>query len=1387
MVQRKSRLMAQEKGRNSALIRPRSTLPDGADPAEEIRLLAARLERPFQGKDDLDFFTDKRMSGSCGWLLDEPVLAEFLQEPKQTRVLWCTGRPGSGKSVFAASVINHLRSKEARCAFHFFRFGNDVQNGLSTFLIAVAFQLARQIAPYRTRLLRMFDQGLSLQRSAPRLIWQRLFVSTLFKMGVPKPLYVVVDGLDEGEHTSLLLKLLGDLPGSKTIMCLLLVSRKTQAISSGIEKISKSVEVSNFSLDDTDEDLRMYVEEEMQSMRGDQIFRDRISDRILAKADGNFLWANLVLKEVLQCHTETEIEDALNDVPEDLEHLYARMDATLAQNSRPADTAMARTIFTWAVCCRHRLTLEQLGDALKPEYAEVLDLRMTISQVCGEFIVVDAKGVVSMMHATARDFLTETKTLNFYIPERESHQRIFAKCVSELIAASTKIQLGQVQPGSFLSYAAQSWPHHLGKSLAHLDQESLMLLAQFFRGQSVLSWIYLLCMAGELGVLVHASKTLTTFLKQVDRLDNERSPLTHKLQEKDALGSWATDLVRLVGKFGTHLKAQPKSIYKLVPAFCPPASAMYKTFCSKIQASGITISGLSNTSWDDCLAKFQIAGKCYPVAVTCINKHFAILTSDGLVRLYTSSTLEEGRQFKHGERVLAWCFNQAGDKLATYGFKTTVVWNVASGLQLLSVPNPETSKAVTIGFTNNDDAVITCSDDRMVRIVSLTDSKCVWEILDNVFGSDALDVNHHNSPRCAAFNALGSQLAIAYRGFALSVWSVEEPRPCLVGRCERPASGGQMANGTFVDTQSICWNAVTGHIMGVYNDGCIFKWHPFDGDYQESNISGSDIKCSPDGKFFVTSSADGAIRVWDFQHFSPIYQLSCSSSVTDLALDPVERRIYDLRDNFCHIWEPNSLLRQWETDDKASETTSTRESSTQVSVCADASTETLEPLTALAVDPNSLNFVAGNDEGVVNYFNCDGELLCELSQTFMTIEHLCWSGTGTRVASSDLSRRVTVKGVDHANPHSPPKGLLTVKIDDQIKQLLLSPLGDFLLVSTDKCLTIWSVDKQELVSSRPQDECYYWANSPSDPDQLIGFGYSELHISMWEGLGTIWELHIDRSAVDGIATTHGLHAMFPKPTAAQHTRDADTVYAVDKVLFTLDGNSALVETSKCSHTYNWREKQFLLLPVDAASITAALGTRALTIAPSILPPELISHLGLPLGFVAADPAHSLRRKSFTPSSTTNGSTPNRASTADTLAPTPRSNLLTPATAMSTTGNKTDSWRSSSSTFLLPDPSPAFSTPGLNASSAPVLAFLDHEYWVCTYTLPSTQVSTSSHGTASTVGAAGGRVRRHHFLPRDWISMDCLELAVMTSEGRLLCPRNGEAAVVRGGLSGEVRD
>ena len=1280
------------------------------DELQDIASAFGLVEGPI---DDLSFFSDRRMPGSCGWINNDPNLNSFLtDESKQPRCLWYTGRPGSGKSVLASSIVQTAQDCNCDMAFYFFRFGDQVKNNLNTLLISIAYQFASTLSEYRRRLVRLFDDGLNVQKSASRLLWQKLFVSTLFQVSLDRPMLIIIDGLDECDSSSLLLKFLEDMNTFSGPLRILVLSRNTQALSLGFEKLSKKLSIHYHTLDNLKEDLRAYVEEEMATMHGDEDFKNNIAKELVRKADGNFLWATFVLSEVLQCHTEDAVLEALEEIPEELELLYERMDSTLAKSCRKSDQAMGKIILTWVACSRYPLSLLDLAEALRPEYANVLDMRYTISRVCGEFVIIDGKGIVSMVHSSARDCLFQNHNLNYHISHAASNHYIFEKCLTALVNASPRIQAGQLKSQAFLLYASTSWPYHLEQALDVSDQSSLLLLARFFQSTAVLSWLYLLSVASQLRVSIHASRKLANFLKQIDRLDEGRSPLMHRLREKEDLGLWTIDLVRLVGKFGSHLSDQPKLIFKLVAPLCPRDSMMFKQFGTR-SGSSIFLNGLSNNAWDDCLAKFAIHSSKAPLQIKCASRYFAILLSDGTVFLYHASTCEDARHFCHGERVLAWSFNQAGDKIVTCGLTRTTVWVTATGQQLCSTANVRRSKAVTIAFSNGDESLIICCDDRVVRQTFLDVPEVGWQTMEEVLGEDTFEGKQCGSPRCVSFNPLATQIAITYRAIPLAVWSIDESRPLLIGRCQRVMGAHQVFSSGASDVQGITWNPMTGHILGIYNDGCVFKWHPVEGDYEEAKISIRSVVCSPDGKFFVTSSRDGTLRIWDFHHLTPIYQLCYSAPVTSLAIDPNDTRIYDIRESFCSVWEPVSLIRMWQTEDKSSETMSTRES-TQISHVSELTFEALQPITALAVDYGSLSYAVGNDEGLITHISKEGTITSELMQTFMTVDHVCWSSDGRYVAASGLGRRIMVKEVDHTRPDQMSNPVMTGKEEDPIRQILLSTTGSFLLVVTDRFLNIWSTKEKRILSTRPQVTLCHWLNPPTDGGKIIGLGFASIQIIDWLEVSSIERPTLDRSLVDSATISNPHDSLNRTPSAHYPMSPSETNEAIERIMLSVDNKTSLIVSSR-STTQGRHERQYML--INCTDLTENSCT---TVKATPLPPDLQAAIVIPLGFVATEASLATRRKT----SLQQTNTPLTTGTMSTAIP---------------------------------------------RAAEHILAFLDHDFWVCTYMLSELRP---------------GRIKRHFFLPRDWLNIDWLELAVMRPDGVLLCPRNGEVALVENGLREE---
>lgn len=286
-----------------------------------------------------------------------------------------------------------------------------------------------------------------------------------------------------------------------------------------------------------------------------------------------------------------------------------------------------------------------------------------------------------MVHYTAKECLTNSATSVLAIQTTDCHTLIFGRCLDILTDPRFRIRLKSQGCVGVLQYCCLSWSHHMARSnaLGH-GREFVCKLAVFFRDRACLAWIDAVATTGHIRALTSAAKDLTSYLEKRRGIDADKNPMLQPLLEADLISMWATELVRIVGKFGTHLLRYPSCIHTLVPLFCPPDSAIGRQFSVTRSQTSPYITGILNAGWDDCLAKFSVGHGQRPKAVISMDNSFAIVTSDKAVNLYHSATLQEARRFHHNEIILVAAFTREGDKLVTCGPKTIKIWDNSIGL-----------------------------------------------------------------------------------------------------------------------------------------------------------------------------------------------------------------------------------------------------------------------------------------------------------------------------------------------------------------------------------------------------------------------------------------------------------------------------------------------------------------------------------------------------------------------------------------------------------------------------------------------------------------------------------------------------------------------------------
>jgi hypothetical protein len=311
-----------------------------------------------------------------------------------------------------------------------------------------------------------------------------------------------------------------------------------------------------------------------------------------------------------------------------------------------------------------------------------------------------------------------------------------------------------------MHYASTAWFYHFSRGNS-TSLEMIKEMLRFLSSPSALVWIHIVASGGELRPLVVASKYLTEVVSRLQRLGMEESA-AHR-QALGVLSGWATDLVKIVGKFGYNLVQRPDSIYKLIPPFCPNGSVLYDQ-AEKKEPRPIQISGLSRSTWDDCLASLPLPQGLYTSSVQAVGNQIIILATgqkEGHIFAFNAATFIEDVHVIHPEHVFQISVNAAARRSISYRYKTTRVWDLLTGDCLKTVINSgRKSRPQVLLFSPEENMIILGSENRAVYHLDLIDTGSKWQ-LQEVLEELELEDYNANAPSCSAFSPDGPWLCMA--------------------------------------------------------------------------------------------------------------------------------------------------------------------------------------------------------------------------------------------------------------------------------------------------------------------------------------------------------------------------------------------------------------------------------------------------------------------------------------------------------------------------------------------------------------------------------------------------------------------------------------------------
>lgn len=1299
---------------------------------KELSTLRKWLGANSRPHDDLADTSSNRKPGTCEGLMQAPEFGKWLDsELRCPQLLWTHAPPGSGKTYQTSFVIDTLLERNAKCVYWFFEYRDARKRSLRNMLRSMAYQIACHDPTYRRALLDMQRTGTHVSNGDAHAIWRNVLGSKLSKC--QSRIYLVIDALDEADTPRTLLELFASLGTAQMSIQILIMSRPLSSIRNSMVRLHKKAPnfmFNEMALTDNLDDIRLAVTDEMDEFPGEEEFKQDIIKEVVSRSEGNFLWASLVLKRILQCHRQEDVKRVLHSTPDGMDQLYERMVEAIAGLELEEDRNLSKIFLSWAMYSVTPVSTEELKGVYSAELSSLIDLRHTVGQLCGEFATLDGQDRIILVHQTAREYLKGTTALPFSLSAGEVNEELLSQCLILLLDPALKGQMRQGKAPQFLAYAAVSWHIHMERS--SVDSEKvLQMLVKFFHDSAPLTWIQYLAASDQLPLLVAVSASLQSFVRRRRKAESTKPPTMHRIPELALLEGWAVDLVKMTGKFGNHLVEDPEAIYKYIPSLSPQNSVLYRKYADK-STSRITVSGLTGAEWDDCLARVT-NGSDPSLHVAVSAQHLAVANDSpkGTIRLWSNVIFQEVHTFSPGEPICSITFSPSGSLLAVHGLDHTFIWRVEDGVLLTKVKNPHQDRADTLAFGPQEKFIIIATNLRRVYKLNLEseDQELSWIAFDqSLLEETALpDGAFLNSPSSLAFNPDCTQLAVAYKGFPLSIWSLDPPK--MIARCSvrRQAQGGSHTASTspWTGVSRVVWHPFNGQVLGIYRDGQIFKWGPMDDTHeevrQELDATPSEITVAQTGAVFATSDVRGTIKIYDFAHMAPMYKLTSDDIIKAVAFSPDSRRFYDLRGSYCNVWEPNCLVRLVESgsgagagggsggDDESitsSEFKELRADSWSIAAATDRDADSRSTVTSLAaseahadsrpaitaVTPARENprlVLYAKDDGTVEILDSGRQRSHVLAQSAygIGVGPVALAPRGNFVAYSLLNGRVTVKStkISLKTGKLIAKEMLVEKGDvgrGIVRQVLFHQEAERLLVCGSKKLEVicFTKDDVKTVSEKELDDSESeqvprWDYHPTDPSLLLAFTATGIEVYSWGDITTVkYTIPIDLSQGKGLVSL--------MPDASRLTIEEIVPSPHDKV------HMAMVSFEE----NNNKVYGFILL--DTTPLHGEAATSA-TILPVEVPETVGQRVDQPVGFLQDGR----------------------------------------------------------------------------------LVFLDEALWVCTTRLAPPSVSA---GTAADTAAAPA-IKRHFFVPRDWLNSAGMALCRVQPDGTFLCPSKGELAVVRGDL------
>ena len=830
------------------------------------------------------------MRGTCEWVFQDPQFRawRYSNDPASA-LLWIHARAGRGKSVLAATIVQHLqhqtRNTGDACVYFFCRSDDEAKKTPHEILRSTAYWLAQRNETIRRRLMKFVDDYPELRVDEIPLasLWDRLFMQCICDRppaDVPAfRIYWIVDALDECDASQRLAftKMLAELGGEHcgVTFRLLFLSRYVNDIAKVAE--TENISTLNMRVVDNDQDIQQFITTHIRTTSLGTLNepdRHSIIATLKERANGSFLWAKLVMEQLEGRRTMRSVDDALKEIPanQSLENLYQLTLDSLAKSLDQEDIDLARQIFMWTLCAPRPLSLEELTAALEASMdTKMMDVERAVKETCGSLIeVVDVHSQKDVMaiHITLREFMhSEKATGRFAFSKADAHAHISKSCLRYLLQPQfskpfTPEMDVKLDPAvlaakhQLLRYSSRFWSYHLVTNLERYDPEMNALILQYLQSRNILTSIEAIATFGGLGPLLKISNDLSEWLKYAPQVKKGGRRWISVLpvetsttsQSDGIIARWALDFRRIQQRFQHSLRLYPRCIHDSLTSFCPTNSMIFQL---GKEHSEISIANASSQmrEWDNLISMFRIQGFVRTMVCSPKRPFIAAAVDSPVITIYDAETGQAIRPLKgHRDLVYILAYTKDDTYLASGGKdEYIIVWNVERGNEVFRITG-HTGAVHAIAHSHTGEHMASGGEDSTVRIWQITE--------DGARPKFKPLVGHTGTVYTLKYHPDNTHLCSSAEDGFVVVWNA--PRGSQLrkfdanlkwmGRLSFNPSWHFMLTSSEKSPNNVnIWNVETGEILSTI-------------------VTPSQVRCwkySPKGKYILTGHLDGQIRVWD--------------------------------------------------------------------------------------------------------------------------------------------------------------------------------------------------------------------------------------------------------------------------------------------------------------------------------------------------------------------------------------------------------------------------------------------------------------------------------------------------------------------------------------------